>query len=268
MESQTLLRLRRPRPTLNKPIAGTRSKVLVISLASAAERRAVFAAGAPKDGSWSFVDAHDSCYPGLHYDPKRALSQFGRPLTKGEIGCYSSHYSLWDALCEDVLYDRYIILEDDLLVDWEIIGALQTSNLPMPDCVRLYYKRPVSSREVKRKFVHRSRSLVEIYGHAFGTQAYMITRAGAERLTSQLRTVERPVDDAMDQVWETNTRMHSIFPFPVIERTMESSIGAERFQTNLKTMMANRCPASFAREKMKYYFGFSKFLCRKLVHAA
>src|SRR5688500_9202293 len=95
---------------------GRSTRILVLSLDLAVDRQAVFARSAPEGVDWSFFDAWRTLHPELDYDEQRAQINFGRVLTKGEIGCYSSHYAMWTALIEDGEADRYIILEDDVIV--------------------------------------------------------------------------------------------------------------------------------------------------------
>ena len=100
--------------------------VLVISLADAAERRAGFAERARVTTlPWKFFDAHRELGAGLTYRPDEAVVAKGRPLTPGELGCYSSHYHAWLALL-DSQAAQMIVLEDDTIVDWTFLEKLAT----------------------------------------------------------------------------------------------------------------------------------------------
>ena len=76
---------------------GLSTKIVVISLPDATERRAAFAARAGGVGlDWSFIDAGRGLGPNLTYDPDEAIVSKGRPLSPGELGCYASHYASLD----------------------------------------------------------------------------------------------------------------------------------------------------------------------------
>jgi glycosyl transferase family 25 len=97
--------------------------------------------------------------------------------------------------------------------------------------LRLYYKAPARHAVLKENFLERSRSIVELSGAAFGTQGYLITKAGAKTLLDHCRVVRRPVDDEMDRSWAHGLPNLAVFPFPIIEESSPSSIGSRRFET-------------------------------------
>lgn len=99
------------------------------------------------------------------------------------------------------------------------------------DYLRLYYKSPVRYALVKENFLGLSRSIVELSDQAFGSQGYLITKAGAQILLDHCRTVTRPVDDEMDRSWAHGLPNLAIFPFPIIEESASSTIGQARFDT-------------------------------------
>jgi glycosyl transferase family 25 len=209
-----------------------RTKIIVISMADAYERRARFeerARNAPVP--WSFRPAHTGLHPALHYDEQSAIVFKGRPLRPGELGCFSSHYAAWEDLQSDVA-DQYLVLEDDVIVDWTFIGKLAEVNLAEMgiNYLRLYYKFPVRASLVKENFVERARSIVELSGPAFGTQGYAITKAGAQIFLNHCRAVVRPVDDEMDRSWVHGLLNLAVFPFPIMEESAASTIGDVRFE--------------------------------------
>ena len=209
-----------------------RTKFIVISMADASERRARFeerARSAPVP--WSFYSAHTGLHPALHYDEQTAIVSKGRPLRPGELGCFSSHYAAWEDLQSDVA-DQYVVLEDDVIVDWTFLGKLAEVNLAEMgiNYLRLYYKFPVGSALVKENFVERARSIVELSGPAYGTQGYAITKAGAKIFLNHCRVVKRPVDDEMDRSWVHGLPNLAVFPFPIMEESAASTIGDVRFE--------------------------------------
>jgi len=229
--------------------------IIVVSLESARSRRDAFAKDAPQDESWRFFDASEVVDPLLRYDARLARTIHGRELSKGELGCYSSHYRLWYNLCEDNQYAGYIILEDDVLVDWEFLKKASYSNDIEADYVRLYYRRPVRSRERKRGIIDHSRSLIEIHGYAYGTQGYIINKDGARKFLELFQCVERPIDDALDRVWHHGVPNLCLFPFPIMERIVPSDIEKGR------SRISKRSPINVKNitEKLRYQLSALRF---------
>jgi glycosyl transferase family 25 len=206
------------------------TRVVVISLASAAERRAGFAERARDTGlAWSFFDAHRELGPALDYRPEDAVVAKGRPMFPGELGCYSSHYHAWLELL-DSRASQMIVLEDDTIVDWSFLERAATVDFEAGGVayLRFFAKRPCAFR-LHGEAVEPKRYLVEFAGYAHGTQGYVITRRGAERFVRHCRTVRRPVDIEMDRAWDHGVPCLAVFPFPVIEISTASTIGPDRW---------------------------------------
>lgn len=209
-----------------------RTKVVVISMTDAAERRGRFEDRA-RDAQvpWSFFPAHTGQHPALRYDEEAAIVAKGRPMRGPELGVYSSHYAIWTDLQSDSA-DQYVVLEDDVIVDWNFLGKLAQVDLAAEgiDYLRLYYKLPVRTALVRENFVERARSIVEVDGTSFGAQGYVITKRGAKVFLDHCRTVTRPIDDEMERSWVHGQRNLSVFPFPIMEESVASTIGSARFE--------------------------------------
>jgi len=211
-----------------------KTRIVVISLRGASARRRAFAAAAQEATlPWSFLDASEQLHPDLRYDEDEAVVAKGRPLTKGEIGCYSSHFEAWKQLLADD-HDQYVVLEDDVIADWDYLAALAAMDHEAAghDYIRLYYKRPVPTRILERDFGARARWLTELTGYCFGTQGYLITRRGARLFAERFRQMRRPIDDEMDRSWIHGIPNLAVFPFPIVERAQESAIGLSRFEAH------------------------------------
>ena len=204
--------------------------VRVISLADAAERRAGFADRARATTLlWSFFDAHRELGAGLSYYPREAMIAKGRPLTPGELGCYSSHYHAWLTLL-DSQAAQMIVLEDDTIVDWTFLERIASVDLAASGVsyLRLFARRPCAFR-LHGKAIESQRYLVEYAGYAHGTQGYVLTRAGAKRFVGHCRRVRRPVDIELDRAWDHGVPCLAVFPFPLTEISTGSTIGSARW---------------------------------------
>lgn len=176
---------------------------------------------------WSFFDARTTAPDALSYDPDRARIVRGRVLTKGELGCFASHWALWGELLADPEQDLLLVLEDDLLIDPVFFSRLDAAVTAMDglDYLRLYAKVPAGLRK-EGPFL--DRHIARFTGKAYGTQGYLLTRAGAERFRASIRRVERPIDDEMDRFWAHGVPIRAIFPFPVMEIAYGSTIEGTR----------------------------------------
>ncbi|MBW4022840.1 MAG: glycosyltransferase family 25 protein [Proteobacteria bacterium] len=202
--------------------------VRVVSLVEAAARRSEVAKIFP-EGSFSFFDAHTVLSGDLHYDPQKALKRSGRLLAPGELGCYSSHYHLWQWFLESS-FSQLLVFEDDVAVDWLFISRLRSIDFSSQNIhfLRLFTKLPFRWKYVSTPYLTPYHHLVRITGFAHGLQAYLLTRMGAEILVRRARDVDSGIDVLLDRYWEHGLPDLAIFPFHVIERGVPSSIGDSR----------------------------------------
>lgn len=223
-------------------------------------RREVFEKNIPPAINWEYLDGYSQVHPELQYDESKIIRLNGRALTRGEIGCYSSHFAAWKILQDNENIDSIIVMEDDVIVDWEFIQKMNSESMKDFDYVRLYQKRATRFRTIKKGFIERTKSILELYGFPFGTQGYYLSRNGAARLIEIAREVVSPVDDLMDRSWEHGFPTYCLFPFPIIERSSPSEIGEERFKKIGENKGRRIFQKSFIHTKIKYYIGLLKFI--------
>ncbi|GGF54395.1 hypothetical protein GCM10007301_12400 [Azorhizobium oxalatiphilum] len=206
-------------------VKAARVTASVISLPSAIARRQMMSQMLAGEGlPWSYFDAHTSlACEDLTYDEGRARTRLGRPLTRSEIAVYSSHYVVWKAFLEEGDSDYLLVLEDDVLldVDFPVAEFAEFCGRRGIDYVRLFGKHYAPA--VRIGFFY-DRSLVRFSTSPAGTQAYILSRAGAKRLTECCRMVDTTIDLVMDRFWDTGMPLYSIFPYPAIERYTPTSI--------------------------------------------
>jgi len=199
-------------------------QMVVISLASASDRRKQvaerFAASAIP---WRFEDARTGDGSVVPYDAKAAHANKGRDLFRSEIGCFESHVSVLRKFVADQSAAFMIVCEDDVWIDFgfqfeELIDAMHEAGVHY---VRLYSRRVAPVRHIR--FWH-NRWLVRYLWEPFGTQCYLISKAGAETILGNFKSIGRPIDDELDRFWENGLPAYSIFPHPVIELQSSSSI--------------------------------------------
>jgi glycosyl transferase family 25 len=216
---------------------GTTS-IKVISLDRSVDRRQAFtqmAGGTELD--WAFFPARTGISEPLQYDDRYAVRRCGRPLSPAEIGCYASHFKVWEWLANSY-YDQAIILEDDVIVDWAIIGKLaitRFSNYGI-NLVRLHVSYPFKCQMVQYRLFSPNTRLIRIVGNVPGAVAYLLTQAAARVLVSNYSIVATPLDWVLARYWEHRITGYCTFPFPVIERYGPSTIGDERHAVSQRTV--------------------------------
>ena len=200
----------------------------VISLASAVEKRAAAAGhfeGCPFQ--WAFFEASDGSRPALPYRRGQALKRMGRELERSELGCFDSHYRVLREFRGQASDQFLLVCEDDVRVDFSfdfeaLARAMQKANV---DYIRLYSRRVPSARHIA---YWRNRWLIRYRWEPFGTQCYLVSARGAQRLTGNLTFMARPIDNEFDRFWENGLPSYSLFPHPVLEIDSPSSIVRDR----------------------------------------
>ena len=172
--------------------------------------------------AWEFFDAHTGPAPELTLHEDRWQRLNGRTLNAAEIGCYSSHYTLWREHAKAPDDDVMMILEDDGLLDTDYLGDLA----PLREIVRQYGYIRFHCHLIApaRTLLHQDRRPVH------GTLAYCLDARTARRLTERLRHVYRPVDVEMDRYWEHGVPITCLYPFVALERAAPTQIGARGFR--------------------------------------
>ncbi len=144
--------------------------------------------------------AEDADNPLLRrYDNERRLKVKVRPLSKGEIACFASHYSLWEKCVQ--LSSPIVILEDDVLLDKHLAEVLADVEKKMGRIHYLRLGRLFERRTMPLGLASTGHRYVKYLKPSGGAQGYVIDPAGAARL---LRYADRwvdPVDCYMDKEW-------------------------------------------------------------------
>jgi len=205
----------------------TKTAILVISLDTSTQRRAEFSESAAGiDLDWSFFSAHKGVISPLAYNDRDAIRHCGRALFPTEIACYVSHFKCWEWLANSK-FDQAIILEDDVMVDWSAITKLAQFNLSahLIELLRLFATHPIKCKIVMYRFLSPHCHLVRTEGWHLGAQGYMLTSAGACQLIEKYADITIPLDWVLMRYWEHGLENYSLFPFPIIEKRVPSTIG-------------------------------------------
>ncbi|XP_077053867.1 procollagen galactosyltransferase 1 [Siphateles boraxobius] len=121
---------------------------------------------------------------GIEMLPGYSDPYHGRPLTKGELGCFLSHYNIWTEIVDRGLKTS-LVIEDDLRFEiffkrrlQNLMHEIQSQRL---DWDLIYIGRKRMQVDRPEKSVPRIHNLVEA-DYSYWTLGYMISLRGAQKL--------------------------------------------------------------------------------------
>jgi glycosyl transferase family 25 len=192
-------------------------EIFVINLASSAARRANMTRQLADLGLaytlFPAVDGRTEAHRLFgRYDNDLNQHYRGSALSKGQLGCYASHYLLWQKCVE--LDHPVVVLEDDALLYpepfLEFVNAIDALRGRF-DCIRLFdnKRKAFSSRRVAglaTVAIHRFDN-----GHMSAT-GYFLTPDGARKLLRHSERWHMPVDLYMDRYWVNGVECYGTVP--------------------------------------------------------
>ncbi|KAJ8345323.1 hypothetical protein SKAU_G00295160 [Synaphobranchus kaupii] len=168
---------------------------------------------------------------GIHMLPGYNDPYHGRPLTKGELGCFLSHYNIWKEIVERGLKVS-LVIEDDLRFEvffkrrlQNLMEELQSQRL---DWDLIYIGRKRMQVDRPEKAVPNIHNLVEA-DYSYWTLGYMMSLQGAKKLlkAEPLKRMlpvdeflpimfdKHPVSDYMEQFEKRDLKAFSAEPLLV-----------------------------------------------------
>ena len=204
--------------------------VRVLTLANASDRQnhmrdMIGHARGLRGVQWQFHHAIPFEASALGYDDAAAHAA-GRTLSAAELSCFVSHLDIISTWLDEGASDVLLVLEDDICLDpwFDFREAAAFASSAGLDYLRLYSRVWMPARQI----VYRGRiQLVRFTWSPGGTQAFMLTRQGAKRIVDAVAAhglVLRPVDDLIDRYWEVGNPVYGLFPSPVIEHNISTTI--------------------------------------------
>ncbi|WP_052880234.1 glycosyltransferase family 25 protein [Vibrio coralliirubri] len=167
------------------------------------------------------------------YNDNLSQTYRAKTLSSGQLGCYASHFLLWEKCVE--IDQPIIVIEDDaLLYKNPFLNFMQ--DIPeIPDsieCIRLFNNK-------RRKF--KSYSVLECNstsihkftkGHMSAT-AYFLRPSGAKKLLQNSKEWYMAVDIYMDRFWVNNVECYGTkAPCLTNDPKFDSDIGYEKRASN------------------------------------
>ena len=227
--------------------------IFVISLARAESRRAAMRARLDKAGlRYEIVDAVDGAtlaaadYGDNILRRDKFRRKFGREILDGEIGCYLSHYRLWQRMVTEKIPSA-LVLEDD--ADWDedlLAVADDIDNLDWSWGVVLLSARRggIPGRELAP--VGDNRQLLLCDRRVPTAAGYVISQMGAWALLQHCREITAPIDIAYSEWWQNEVPFYCVAPPPVRHAEEQSFIYGRSRKT---APLLDRAIASCWRKK-------------------
>lgn len=217
-------------------------KIVVISLVSSEQRRASAKKQLEELGlEFEFLDAVDgrtSAHPLLSkYDEKKFLIHYGRPASRGELGCYASHYLAWQHCCD--LKEPLLILEDDFTLTDQFAAALESCRQLIAE---YGYIRLQQTRKSKATFENKvgDFTLVKYTKAPQGGLCYALTPEVARSFINHSERFIYPLDVFVRHFWIHKIPLFGLTPYTADggELSTESIIGKRvKVKKNLFVMM-------------------------------
>ena len=201
-------------------------KTFVVNLERSTERRAdmakkLEALKVPFE-FFSAVDGRAQKHPLFdRYDRHLALIRYGFELAPGELGCYASHFLLWQRCIEED--EPVLILEDDIDFASNFRSAvdLVAQKVNKFGLLRLSAHKP-------RKFAvceqaANGLTIIRFKRGPHGTSSYAVSPSAALKLVQAAQVWFEPVDVHIDRFWKHGVGSYGIMPFPVQHLAMSAT---------------------------------------------
>ncbi|PMG96264.1 glycosyltransferase family 25 protein [Vibrio lentus] len=215
------------------------TKIFVINLESSTERkknisRQLDELSLPFE-LFSAVDGRASpSHPLLSYYNDELSQTFrAKTLSAGQLGCYASHYLLWQQCVE--INQPIIVIEDDALIFKEAFLNFIQDIPEIPEtveCVRLFKnkRRKYHSYEM---FEGNSTSIHKFTKGHMSATAYFLRPSAAEKYLEHSEEWYMAVDIYMDRFWQNEVECYgTAMPCLTNDPKFESDIGYEKRTSN------------------------------------
>lgn len=203
-------------------------EIHVVNLARSKDRRArMDKLLAEKGLEFRYFDAIDG-KAGKHplfarHDPRLAEIRYGFQLAPGELGCFASHYLLWE-LC--VREQRpLLIMEDDIELTDGFRDNLEIASRKIDDYGLLRLSSHKNRNFMVREEVGTGHKIVQFAQNPSGTSCYAIAPWAAAKFLEHADIWFEPVDSHLDRYWDHGVGCYALYPFSVthIAPTSEQS---------------------------------------------
>lgn len=135
------------------------------------------------------------------YDKQLAITECGRELTFGEIGCTLSHLKIYQTMMDENI-QQAVVLEDDVLLNAHFLELIENvSSFPSDYELMLlgYYSDEVTEKSSPANIWSKQQIVNGIHAQrlvmpTYGTHGYLINLVGAKKLAKELALIKKPID--------------------------------------------------------------------------
>lgn len=192
------------------------------------------------------------------YDRNKTLRIYGVEMMATEIGCYLSHFNIYERMIRENI-PVALIMEDDIVCTPSLPTIIEDLIAgPNPEWLVVRFEsqrgrvREPKKPEFKGISVKKLRGgeLYRLGTHVLGFGAYLIRKEGAQRMLEYGNPIFMPVDQTMDRYHENGIAPYIVRPLPVYQKPeMESRIGARPPNRNKEQPLYIRLLSRFQRIK-------------------
>jgi len=159
------------------------------------------------------VDGQKGYHPLFeNYNETKRIKLKGKILRPGQLGCFASHYLLWQKCIADKT--PMIVLEDDIIIIKNYFLDFYNATQHIPDkyeCIRLFKNDSKNIKFLKVQQIDDLSILKFSKGHK-RTIGYYLTPSGAEKFLKHAENWFLPVDITMDRFWSNKVECYGIAP--------------------------------------------------------
>ena len=173
------------------------------------------------------VDGRNNPHPLFSRYDDHLRKRFRRkPMSPGELGCFASHYLLWQKALE--LNQAIVVMEDDVVIDDSFVEALVLAE----GCIETFHYLRLAGTSLRKSPYEAvgkvgSFDLVDHVRGPTGTLCYVIHPVAAKKMLEASGIWCLAVDDHLDRYWVHGVDCFSLMPFPVRVGSNPSDIERE-----------------------------------------
>lgn len=168
-----------------------------------------------------------------HYNEKKRISRKGQPLTLNQLGCYASHYSMWEKCVE--LNKPIIVLEDDAKFKDNFLQVLDFINSEK-NTFEFFWLQPDRLKNKRKMIADFGDFSVQQFSKGFiGATGYYLTPKAAKKYLKQSEEWSLAVDVTMDRFFENKVPPYAIVP-PCLEADYDLDSTIHEEQSKYRTL--------------------------------
>ena len=161
------------------------------------------------------------------YSNEKRLAKKGYSLNPGELGCFASHYSLWQKCF--LLNEPIVILEDDIQFNEHLNTVLVCIEKYIQQLGLVRLSRTLKPSFIKLFSMPNESMMVKYTKPAKGGMGYVLSPKAAKKLINKTKDWHDPADDFLEKEWLHNVKIFGVEP-PCLTHDFEinSEIGERK----------------------------------------